>query len=98
MIIADYSQDSPLTLSELCEICNVSMDVVNELIAYEIIHPKHSSQNQVVFELIDLLRVKTALRLQRDLEINLAGVVIVLNLLDELEKLRKQAEFFERQL
>lgn len=98
MIVADYSEASSLTLNELCEACNVSIDVVNELIEYDIIHPKHSLQNQLVIELIDLQRAKTALRLQHDLEVNLAGIVLVLDLLDEVEKLRKEMQFLEKNL
>src|SRR5207237_9211976 len=98
MIIADYSQNSLFTLEELCEICHVSIDTVNELIAYDIVHPKQTRDHQVVFEMIDLQRAKTALRLQHDLEVNFAGVVLVLDLLDELESLRKQAELLQRNL
>jgi len=98
MIIADYSQTSVFTLQELCEICGISVDVVHELVEYDIIHPKYTTKHQVVFEMVDLQRAKTALRLQRDLELNFAGVVLVLNLLDELETLRKQAAFLERYL
>ena len=96
MIVANYSQESLLTFNELCEICNISADMVKELIAFEIIHPKQSTQNQMIFDMMDLLRVKSALRLQRDLEINLAGVALVLDLLDELHELRAQAEFLHR--
>lgn len=96
VIIANYSQESLLSLDEICEICNISADTVNELIAYGIIHLKQSAKGQLVFNENDLQRVKTALRLQRDLEINLAGVAVVLDLLDELDELRAQAKFFQR--
>lgn len=98
MIIADYSEKSPLTLSELCEICNISQDVVQEFISWEIVHPKHSGEEELIFELMDLQRVKTALRLQHDLEVNLAGVALVLDLLDELEELREKAKFLEKDI
>lgn len=96
MIIANYSQESLLTVNEICEICHISMDTVEELIAFEIIHPKQTSQNELVFDMHDLQRVKSALRLQHDLEINLAGVAVVLDLLDELHELRERAEFLQR--
>lgn len=96
MIIANYSQDSWLTLDELCEICNLSSDTIQEIIAYEIIHPKQVSQGKQVFSVADLQRVKTALRIQRDLGVNLAGVALVLDLLDEMEELRARAEFLQR--
>jgi chaperone modulatory protein CbpM len=95
-IVADYSQDSSLTLVELCEICNITSEVVNDFIAYEIIHPQASQRGQWIFNLNELRRIKTALRLQHDLEINLAGVGLVLDLLEELEELREQKKFLER--
>ena len=35
-------------------------------------------------------RARTALRLQRDLEINLPGVALALELLEELDRLRRE--------
>lgn len=96
MIIADYSQEAALSLEELCEICHISSDIIHDLIAYEIIHPKQPSPGRWVFGLTELKRIQIALRLQRDLEVNLAGVAVVMDLLDELETLRKHSELFER--
>jgi chaperone modulatory protein CbpM len=96
VIIANYPQESSLNLDEICEICNITADTVNGLVVYGIIHPEQSAKGQWVFNENDLQRVKTALRLQRDLEINLAGVAVVLDLLDELDELRAQAKFFQR--
>jgi len=96
MIVANYSQESWLTFDEVCRICNISSDALHELIAYEIIRPRQSTQGDLLFNLVDLHRTKTALRLQRDLEVNIAGVALVLDLLDELEELRAEAKFFDR--
>lgn len=96
MIIADYSQETALSLDELCEICHISPDMIHDLIAYEIIHPKQPHREHWIFNLAELKRIQTALRLHRDLEVNLAGVALVLDLLDELETLRKHSELFER--
>jgi chaperone modulatory protein CbpM len=96
MIIANYPQTPLLSLSELCEICKIASEKVEELIAYEIIHPKYSSQHQMLFDLTDLQRVKTTIRLQRDLEVNLAGVTLILDLLNEIEELRARNQFLER--
>jgi chaperone modulatory protein CbpM len=96
MIIANYSQDTSLSLGELCEICNISPDILNDFIAYEIIHPKHPDRDQWMFDLAELKRVKRALRLQRELELNLTAVAVVLDLLDQIEELRDRAEFLQR--
>ncbi len=96
MIVADYSQETFLTLDELCQICQISTDIIHDLVAYGIIHPTHINHSEWMFDLTELQKIKTALRLQRDLEINLAGVALVLDLLDELRELRQQAEILER--
>lgn len=98
MIIANYSQESFVTLDELCEICNISSDVIHELIAHEIIHPKQTEHYQWKINFNELTRAKTALRLQRDLEVNFAGAALALDLLEELNDLRNRIEFLEYQL
>jgi len=39
-----------------------------------------------------LRRARLALRLQRDLELNLAGVALALDLIDELQRLRRELQ------
>lgn len=97
MIIADYSDETSLTLDELCRICDISPEMIKEFITYEIVQPTHVTHPKTLFTMAELQRVKTALRLQQDLEINLAGAALVLDLLDEIDELRARAEFFERQ-
>lgn len=98
IIIADYSSDTSLSLQEVCEICSVEVVFVNDLIAYEIIQPAGSSQDEWVFDMQQLQRLRTALRLQRDLELNLAGVALVLELLDEMQDLRAHSEILHKHI
>ncbi len=96
LIIADYSQETPLSLEELCEVCHITTEFINTLMEYEIIHPKEAQQTEWLFDLDELKRIQRALRLQRDLEVNLAGIAVVLDLLDELEELREQVELMHK--
>jgi chaperone modulatory protein CbpM len=96
VIIADYSQETFLSLEEVCLICHISPDFINDLIEYDIIKPKGLTYGQWEFDLMQLNRIKKALRLQKDLEVNLAGVVLILQLLDEMEKMRLQTEIIEK--
>lgn len=98
LIIADYSEENVLTLRELCDICDIRMDVIQDYISYQIVEPLDQSQKQWVFNVAQLRRIQTALRLQRDLEINLAGAALVLDLLEELESLRQHANLLEKHL
>jgi chaperone modulatory protein CbpM len=96
MIVANYPHETLFSLNELCEVCTLSSEKLNEFIDYGIIHPKYSLQHEQVFNMQDLQRVKTALRLQHDLEINMAGIALVLDLLDQVDELRARADFFQR--
>jgi chaperone modulatory protein CbpM len=96
IVIADYSQTSEFTLTELCAICHVTSDIMSDLVEYEIIRPRKMIADQWVFNIKELQRAQTALRLQRDLEVNLAGVALILDLLDEVETLKARAELLEK--
>jgi chaperone modulatory protein CbpM len=96
MVVVDYSEDSPLTLSDICEMCHISPDYINELIAFDIVQPRGEAIEQWHFDLTHLRRIKTALRLQHDLEVNLAGIAVVLDLMEEIEDLRARAELLEK--
>lgn len=45
-----------------------------------------------------LSRARTAMRLQRDLEINLSGVALALELLDQVNELRTRLHVLDEQL
>jgi chaperone modulatory protein CbpM len=83
-------EDDPLTLAELCRACGVHADWVINLVEEGIIEPDGKEIYLWHFSGVSLVRVRSALRLQRDLGINLAGIGLALDLMEELEKLRTQ--------
>lgn len=98
IIIADYTVSEPLTFSQLCEACHLPEALVQELIAHEILHPSGQHPTDWVFDMVQLQRAQTAARLQRDLEVNLAGIALVLDLLEERESLREHVALLEKHL
>lgn len=98
VIIADYSEQTPLTLEELCDVCHISVDMIHQLIDYQIIHERAARLEEWQFDLAELRRIKKALRLQHDLEVNLAGVAVILDLLDQLDELRAHHALLEKHL
>lgn len=76
-----------LTLTELSGVCRVREEQIIELVEEGIIEPAIRHQGWV-FPSTQLRRIGRAVRLQRDLEINAAGVALALDLLDEIEELR----------
>lgn len=95
LIVVTNSDDTWFTLEEVCNICRISPEFIDDLIEYEIINP-HQLKLKPVFNVNHLQRIKATLRLQRDLELNLPGIAIVLDLLDEIEDLRKHIELLEK--
>lgn len=98
IIIVDNSQETFFALNELCEVCRASPEIIKAFIEYEIIRPQGASDDTWLFDLNHLQKVKMALRLQQDLEVNLAGIALVMDLLDELEELREKVKLLERHL
>ena len=80
--------DSRLTLAQLCRLCAVHADYVIELVEEGVIQPYGEDVTQWHFPGLSIQRTRKARRLQADLGINLAGVAVILQLLDEVDHLR----------
>ena len=81
-------EQTGLSLNDLCRACSSSAEWVIELVEEGALEPTGHQQTQWRFPGNSLQKVRTAMHLQRDLEINLAGVALALDLLDEIEGLR----------
>lgn len=79
-----------LSLHEFCDACSSSTDWVVELVEEGVLEPAGRDQAQWRFSGLSLFRARTAMRLQHDLDINLAGIALALELMDELESLRER--------
>lgn len=96
VVVVSHSQDASLTLEHVCEICSVSPDFVRELVDYVIVQPTGTSPQTWRFELSDLRRIRSAKRLQRDLGINIAGIAVLIEQLDEIKRLRQHLAILEK--
>jgi len=83
-------EEDNLTLEQLCDTCGVQTDWVISLVEESIIEPKRQGHSQWCFSGASLVRVRSAHRLQRDLGVNLAGIALALDLIEELDNLRNQ--------
>jgi chaperone modulatory protein CbpM len=84
-----------LSLVELCEACSTSTEWVIELVHEGVLEPTGMEEEHWQFSGSSLLRAQTAMRLQHDLEINLAGVALALDLMDEIAALRRRMHRLE---
>jgi chaperone modulatory protein CbpM len=84
-ILLDEQTD--LSLNDICRACSSSAEWVIELVDEGILEPTGYQPTQWRFSPDCLQRARTAMRLQRDLGVNLAGVALALNLIDEIHSL-----------
>ena len=92
-------EEMGFTLHEICAHCGARVEFIVELVEYGVIAPiKGADAESWAFDAWALARLKRALRLHRDLEINLPGLAISLDLLDEVQRLRQQIDLLDGQL
>lgn len=77
-----------MSISELCHATNAETELVIAWVYEGILKPHGHSPDDWRFSGDSLRRTKKALRLYRDLEINTPGVAVVLDLLDEISRLK----------
>ncbi|MDT8385588.1 MAG: chaperone modulator CbpM [Gammaproteobacteria bacterium] len=84
------------SLNEISRTCHVGIEVVIELVEVGIIEPRGREPAEWHFPGSAIGRIERALNLQRDLEINLPGVALVLELLDEIDHLKDRLWIMEK--
>jgi chaperone modulatory protein CbpM len=89
-------EQAELTLNDLSRVCSSSAEWIIELVQEGALEPIDYQQAQWRFPATSLQRVRAARRLQRDLNINLAGIALALDLLDEIETLESRLRQLER--
>ncbi|MFA7240861.1 MAG: chaperone modulator CbpM [Sulfuricellaceae bacterium] len=81
-------EQTQFTLAELSRACAVHAECIIELVEEGVLAPVGREPHRWRFTGIHLRRATMALRLQRDLGVNLAGAALALQLLEETETLR----------
>ena len=80
-------------LKHFAEACGQSTDWVLKLIDYDILQIQVDPQShQFIGE--DVARARRAYRLQRDFDASLSAVAVMLDLIDEVQQLRRQLKHF----
>lgn len=82
-------ESTEFTLAELCSICSVPEQLVVEIVAEGIVEPIGGERAHWRFSGIAVARIRRVIRLQREFEVNLPGAALALDLLEEIERLRR---------
>jgi chaperone modulatory protein CbpM len=85
-----FEDSAALTLQEFSRLCAVEEHHIVEFVEEGVLHVVEIRAPQWQFSSTALRRARLAVRLQRDLELNLPGVALALDLMEELEALRRE--------
>jgi chaperone modulatory protein CbpM len=80
-------EETELTLADLAQACTVHTEKIIELVDVGVLEPQ-GRPGHWRFGGASLFRARRVLRLQQDLDIDLAGAALALELLDEIASLR----------
>ncbi len=98
LTLVELEADPELSLEELCETCHITSSFIYELIEYGTLELHDTTPEMWRFNTRHLQRIQRVLRLQHDLEINLAGAALAMDLMDQIEQLEAQVELLEKSL
>ncbi|HDM36987.1 MAG TPA: MerR family transcriptional regulator [Candidatus Syntrophoarchaeum butanivorans] len=97
-IYTEIKRSGLLSLDELCDICSLHPDLVRRYMEIGIITPDAEILDEPFFSGDTIRRLRKIQRIRRDLGVNLIGIEIILNLLDEIEELRREIRYLRRRL
>jgi chaperone modulatory protein CbpM len=89
---AIFEESALLTVRDLSRMCAVEERHIVEFVEEGVLNVIEIDTTEWHFTGAALRRARLALRLERDLEINLAGVALALELMDELQRLRRELQ------
>lgn len=85
-----FDETAEITVTELCEVCSVKHTLIEQLVEEGILEPVGGRPDEPVFHYASIRRIRTVVRLQQDLGVNLAGAALAVELLERIEVLRRQ--------
>lgn len=88
-------ETSTFTLHELSRVCGKPSEWIIALVNEGVIDPVGDEPSHWQFHAYCLRRVRIVQRLESDLGLNLQGAALAIDLLEELEELRKRLEVLE---
>jgi len=88
-------EETELTFGEFCRACQLPAERLFDLVEEGVVEPLGRDPACWRFRAVSVRRVRCAQRLERDLQVNVAGAALALELLEEIERLRTRLRRFE---
>lgn len=100
-IVEILDESFEISLAEICQNYTVQAETIIEMVEEGLIEPlieaeEHSSVHWR-FHGPSVHRIEIALRLQRDLNVNLAGASLAIELLEEIDRLKQRLRIYNEE-
>lgn len=89
-------EQSTISFVEVCQRYDIAENWLIDLLDQGLFNVSVINRESLLFNQTMLRRIQSARRLQHDLNINLSGVVLVLELLDQLSQVRQELDILQR--
>ena len=87
-IVLSRNEHEQLTLEALASHCNLHPALVERFVEFGLLNPVGRIGTQMLFEVAAVPRLRMIERLRCDIGINLAGIAVILDMLDRLRVLQ----------
>ena len=84
------TEHSLLTLEDLASAAGLHPELVDVLVRYRLVEPTANTGSCPLFSISSVERLGRILRLRHDLGVNLAGVAVILELMERIEHLQTE--------
>ncbi len=90
--MADKADEPVYVISVAAKLCEMHPQTLRSYEKIGLVHPRRTDNRNRLYSDADIERLRQIQRLTRDLGVNLAGVEVILDLLERMEILRVEME------
>ena len=89
-------ENTTFTIREICTRCNIPYQIIIQMAEHGLFDLSTNLDDDTEIDLKTLKRIEAAFRLHQDLEINMPGVSLILELKDQIDLLQQQLDLLNK--
>ena len=96
-IVLCRNERDQITLEMLADTAEIHPALIEQLVSYGLLEPVEWAGQALYFNTTAVPRLQTILRLRRDIGVNLAGISMILDLLERFRALERENQWLRAQ-
>ena len=99
LLVFDFENGTPhYSVEQVCRMCEISLERLAAFVEFGVLKPAGHAPDEWIFPPHALMQTRRAVRLQRDLDLEMPGLALALDLLEEVAELRREIQHLRAQL